>query len=286
MGKLSGLLQLIRPINCTMMGFAVIVGASLVDASAHIFSPDMSINLILGFITSFTLTGSSMVINDYYDRPIDAINEPSRPIPSGLVSIREALFLAIALSIIGFAAALRTSLPCLLIAIITWIISATYNTKGKYTGLLGNFLVSTCVVVPFIYGGFTVDKGLTLTTLLFVAIAFLSNTGREVTKGIVDVHGDRSQNVRTIAVLYGEKNAAVVSSIFFVLAVGLSPLPWLLRVVSDWFLPLVILTDAGLILSSASLIRDHSKENARRIKNSNLTWFITGLSAFVAGSFG
>ncbi len=285
MGKLNGLLQLIRPVNCAMMGFAVIVGASFV-VEKEIFSPEVSMNLLLGFITSFALTGSSMVINDYYDRQIDAINEPSRPIPSGLVSTREALSLAFVLSMTGFAAALMTSLPCLLIAIIAWIISAIYNTKGKYTGLLGNLLVSTCVVVPFIYGGFTVDKGLALTTLLSVAIAFLSITGREVTKGIVDVQGDRAQSVRTIAVLYGEKAAAAVSSILQFLAVGLSPLPWLFEVVSDWFLPFVILTDAGLVLSSVSLLRDYSRENARRIKNLNLVWLIAGLFAFIAGSFG
>lgn len=32
------------------------------------------------------LTGYTQTINDYYDREIDAINEPSRPIPSGLPS--------------------------------------------------------------------------------------------------------------------------------------------------------------------------------------------------------
>lgn len=283
MQKLSGFIRLIRPVNSVIMGFAVIVGASFVEK--ELFSPEVSTNILLGFLTSFALTGASMVINDYYDRNIDAINEPTRPIPSGLISTTEALSLALILSIIGFAAALKISLPCFLIATITWTVSVIYNTKGKYTGLLGNFLVSICVVVPFIYGGFTVDKGFALTILLFVAIAFLSNTGREVTKGIVDIQGDRSQKVRTIAVLYGERNAAILSSIFLLLAVGLSPLPWLFHVVSNWFLPLIVLTNAGLVFDELSLLRNYSRENARRIKNSNLIWFITGLSAFIAGGF-
>jgi len=284
MGKLSGFLQLIRPVNCAMMGSAVIVGASFVEK--EIFLPDVSTKLLLGFITSFTLTGASMVINDYYDRKIDAINEPSRPIPSGLVSTEEALSLALALSTIGFAAALMTSTSCLFIAIIAWIVSVAYNTKGKHTGLLGNFLVSTVVVTPLIYGGFAVDKGLAVPTLLSVAIAFLSITGREITKGIVDVQGDKAQNVKTIAVLYGEKTAAVVAVILLLLAAGLSPVPWLVGVVSIWYLPFVIVTDAGLVLSSLSLVRDYSRENARRIKNSNLLWLMLGLSAFLAGSLG
>lgn len=279
MGKPSGFLRIIRPLNCLMMGFAVIVGASLVSAL------NFSINLLLGFVTSFTLTGASMAINDYYDREIDAINEPNRPIPSGAVSPKEALSFAAVLSLVGFAAALITSKSCLIVAVIAWIVFVTYTTKGKRTGLPGNLLVSTCVVIPFIYGGFVVEN-LKLSVILFAAMAFLSNTGREVAKGIVDVGGDRSQNVRTIALLFGERTAAVLSSILSVLAVSLSPLPWLWDLVSDWFLPFVILTDAGLIVSSISLLRDCSRKNARRVKNLNLLWFTTGLLAFIAGTFG
>jgi geranylgeranylglycerol-phosphate geranylgeranyltransferase len=279
MGKPSGFLRLIRPLNCLMMGFAVIVGASLVSPL------NFSISLLLGFITSFTLTGASMAINDYYDREIDAINEPNRPIPSGAVTPKEALFLAFVLSLVGFTAALMTNISCLIVAVIAWIVSVTYITEGKRTGLPGNFLVSACVVIPFIYGGFVVEK-LELPIILFAAIAFLSNTGREVTKGIVDVEGDKSQNVRTIAVLCGERTAAVASSFFFFLAVSLSPLPWLWNLVSDWFLPFVILTDIGLIVSSISLLRDYSRKNARRVKNLILVWLTIGLLAFIAGTFG
>ena len=178
MGKLKGLLRLIRPLNCLMMGFAVIVGASLVS------DLNFNFNLLLGFITSFTLTAASMAINDYYDRKIDAINEPNRPIPQGDVNPKEALFLAFVLSAIGLVAAFATNPPnTLLVALIAYVISIVYITKGKGTGLPGNFLVSASVVIPFIYGGFTVGR-IEAPIFLFAAIAFLSNTGREVTKGL------------------------------------------------------------------------------------------------------
>ena len=261
-----------------MMGFAVVVGASLVSTLSF------SINLFLGFITSFTLTGASMAINDYYDRGIDAINEPNRPIPSGAVSPNEALLFAVVLSLTGFIAALATNIPCFVVATVAWVIFVTYTTKGKRTGLPGNFLVSACVVIPFVYGGFAVEN-LELHVILFAAIVFLSITSREVTKGIVDVEGDASQGIRTIAVLHGEKNAAVLSSVLSFLAVSLSPLPWLWDLVSNWFLPLVILTDVGLVISLVSLLRNHSRKNARRVKNLSLIWLTTGLLAFIMGTF-
>ena len=276
MGKLRGFLQLTRPMNCLMMGFAVIVGASLVSPL------NFTINLLLGFTTSFSLTAASMAINDYYDREIDAINEPNRPIPRGDVSPKEALIFAVALSTIGLIAAFETNMPSLLVAVTALIISISYITKGKGTGLPGNFLVSATVVIPFIYGGLTVGQ-IETSTLLFVAIAFLSNTGREVTKGIVDVEGDRSHKIRTIAVTYGERTAAAAAVVFSFLAVCLSPLPWLWGLVSDWFLPPVILTDIGMLVSSILLLRNYSRKNAKRTKNLSLIWFTTGLLAFILG---
>jgi geranylgeranylglycerol-phosphate geranylgeranyltransferase len=275
-GKLTGFLRLTRPLNCLMMGFAVIVGASLVSTL------NLTLSLLLGFVTSFSLTAASMTINDYYDRQIDAINEPNRPIPSGAVSPKEALIFAAALTTIGLVAAFRTNLPSLVVAVTALIVSVTYITKGKGTGLPGNLLVSVTVVIPFIYGGLTVGQ-IETSTLLFVAIAFLSNTGREITKGIVDVEGDRSHNIKTIAVTYGERTAAAAAAVFSLLAVCLSPLPWLWELVSDWFLPPVLITDIGILVSSILLLRNYSRKNAKRTKNLSLIWFTTGLLAFILG---
>jgi geranylgeranylglycerol-phosphate geranylgeranyltransferase len=277
MGKLMGFLQIIRPLNCLMMGFAVIVGASLVSTL------NLTLNLVFGFVTSFALTAASMVINDYYDREIDAINEPKRPIPRGDVSPKEALIFALALSLIGFVAAFETNMPSLAVAIAALIISVTYITRGKGTGLPGNFLVSATVIIPFVYGGLAVGQ-LETSTLLFVAIAFLSNTGREVTKGIVDVEGDKSHKIKTVAVTHGERTAAFFAAAFSLLAVSLSPLPWMWGLVSDLFLPPVIITDLGLIVSAILLLHDYSRMNAKKIKNLSLVWFVTGLLAFILGT--
>lgn len=276
LGKLRGFVQLIRPLNCLMMGFAVIVGASLVS------NVSFTVKLLFGFVTSFTLTAASMVVNDFYDREIDAINEPNRPIPRGDVNPRQALVFALVLSLIGLMAALQTNTTSLIVAVIAWIISIIYITEGKRTGLPGNLMVSATVVIPFIYGGLAVGE-LETSTLLFVLIVFLSNTGREITKGIVDVEGDRSHNIKTIAVRFGERTAAFVAAAFSILAVCLSPLPWLWELVSDWFLPPVILTDIGLLVSAILLLRDYSRENAKRTKNVTLIWFLTGLLAFILG---
>ncbi|HJW65233.1 MAG TPA: UbiA family prenyltransferase [Candidatus Bathyarchaeia archaeon] len=280
MGKAKGIVRLTRPLNCVMMGIAVFVGAVLAKQA---FSVGDWLNVLFGFLTGFLLTAAAMAINDYYDRKIDAINEPLRPIPSGLVSPKEALALVVFLSAFGFVFAFLVSFSCLIVAVVSWIIVFAYVTVGKRSGLPGNFLVSVCVAIPFIYGSITVAGLVQLNVWLFVSMAFLSNTGREIAKGIVDVKGDATEGVKTLAVREGEKNAAVVAAGFFVSAVCLTPVPLLLGLVSFWFVPVVLVTDGGLVACSALLLGDPSRENARRIKNFVLYLFVSGLLAFVVG---
>src|SRR3990170_203669 len=212
MSKSLGYVHLTRPINCLMMGFAVIVGAAIANPNALGVSWQ---SLAYGFVTGFMLTAASMSINDFYDRAIDAVNEPQRPIPSGLIKPKEALVFAFILTATGFAAAYLTSIYCFAIAILAWIVFVSYTTVGKRSGLPGNFLVSTCVALPFIYGNYVIAGAIDLKIVIFSSMAFLSNTGREITKGIVDIEGDQTQNVKTLAVRFGEKNAAVAATVLY-----------------------------------------------------------------------
>jgi geranylgeranylglycerol-phosphate geranylgeranyltransferase len=263
-----------------MMGFAVLAGAVL--ASPQLISLSW-LNILFGFLTGFTFCAAAMAINDYYDRKIDAINEPQRPIPSGTIKPNEALVFVGALSIVGFIFAGFVSFLCFVVAATALAITATYITIGKRSGLPGNFLVSICVAIPFIYGSITAIETVGLNVMLFAAMAFLSNTGREITKGIVDVKGDSAEKVKTLAVRFGEKNAAIAAVAFYIFAVALTPVTWFLGLVGIWFIPFVLVTDIGLVICSTLLLADHSREKARKIKKIVLILFLVGLLAYIFG---
>lgn len=283
MKKVGGFIRIMRPINSAMMGFAVFVGAVLAKPQPYSFD---WLNILYGFFTGLMLTAASMALNDYYDRAIDAINEPTRPIPSGLVRPSQALAFSFILSLIGFVLSYLISILCLVVALAAWTIMMVYVTVGKRSGLPGNLLVSACVSIPFIYGSIISIGYVPLNVMLFTLMAFLSNTGREITKGIVDVKGDRAEGVKTVAVRYGEKIAAFSAAVLYLLSVSLTPLPWLLGIVSLWFIPFVLIADAGFIVSSILLLRDYTRENARKIKKLVLLWFIFGFLAFIFGVSG
>ena len=49
--------------------------------------------------------GTSQAVNDWFDRHVDAINEPDRPIPSGRIPGRWGLWIAIGMSLLSLAVA-------------------------------------------------------------------------------------------------------------------------------------------------------------------------------------
>jgi len=281
MTNLEGLLKLIRPLNCIVMSFAVLVGASLTGLGNLQW-----MNLLFGALTAFSLTGAAMAVNDYYDFDIDKINEPNRPIPSGQVSLKTALVTTAVLTLIGLSSAFVISLFCLLFATVAWIIMVTYTTIGKRAGFPGNLLVSACVAAPFLFGSLVAVNTVTINILIFASMAFLSNTGREITKGIVDIEGDKQHRIKTLAVVFGSKKAAFAAAIFFISAICLSPIPLILDIVSIWFIPFVLVTDVGLFWCSISLIENPERENSRKIKKIVLFLFIFGLLSFIFGMLG
>jgi len=157
-----------------------------------------------------------------------------------------------------------------------------YSAWGKRTGFPGNLMVSACISLPFIFGGLI--TGSMYPSLYFSLMAFLSNTGREVTKGIVDVEGDRGAGVNTVAVSKGPRTASVVASAFYVAATVSSLVPYALRLVSAWYLPFVAVTDLGLLHSAYSLIMKPTRENSRAVKSRVLYLMLVGLVGFAAGS--
>jgi len=277
MNLIRGLISMMRLQNCVMIGFSVIVGEII---ATPFFSGQAA---LYGFLTGFLLLAASMVLNDYSDRDVDAINEPERPIPSGNVKPTQAMSFAVVLSALGFLSASQTGVWTLIVAGFSMVVAVAYNFKFKKTGLPGNALVSANVALPFIYGGLVVGRP-TWPLLIFATLAFIASMGREVVKGIVDVTGDAAKGIQSVAVKKGNTYAAKQGAALFLMAVALSAVPIALGVVSNYYIPLVVISDIGFALTSYSIVTNPSARNAKRNKKYALLWMLFGLLAFVCGA--
>lgn len=270
--------RLIRPVNCIMMGIAVIVGEVAIAGGL----PSLSQG-VFGFLVSSLLAGSAMVFNDIIDRQIDQVNEPERPIPSGAVSVGSAKVFGAALTLMGILAAAALSLFAIIVAVATFLVSLAYNMYGKRLGLPGNLMVAFCIAVPFLFGGIAVSSPLDVNVVVFFLLAFLATVGREITKGIADTEGDRLKGIRTLAIVSGTRVAAAAAAAFYMGAVAITPFPYLAGNLGLYYLAIVLVVDAGFAYSSISIIRKHDKASALKVKGQARAWMLLALIAFLAG---
>lgn len=277
-----GALDIIRPVNCAMIGFAVIVGAFVSRPTSV-----LAVQLALGFLTGFFVCAYSMAVNDVYDVEVDKVNRPERPIPSGRVSVKEGSRLAFVVLAVGMACAVLSLNP-LAIAIATAyaFLSWLYNGRAKKTGLAGNLIVASSLAIPFIYGGAIGGGSITGSLLLLMALtAFFSGVGREVVKAMADVEGDAKRDVNSLARSRGLAFASRVGALFFLLAVLTSWVPLVTGLANEVYSFGVVVPDAIFLYLAVAIVARHEPASAYTVKKIALAGMTVGLLVFIGGAF-
>lgn len=276
--NLIALLSLIRPINSFMIGLAVVVGIA-------IGSPDMLFSrlTIYGFITGFSISSYSMIINDIYDIEIDKVNQPERPLAKQIISINSALSLSLILLLIGLTSSLLISYYNIIITAIFSILSWFYNIWGKKQGIIGNSIVASSMSIPFIFGG-VITGNISLLVWSISLIAFLSGMGREIIKTIADVEGDKIKGIKSVSIQFGSRNAMLIACGFIIISILISFIPVYLNLIQIYYIPLLILTDLILLYSIFVLSKDYSKSESLKVKKYILYAMLFGLITFLMNS--
>lgn len=203
-------IAIMKPVTWFAPIWAFLCGA-IASGGADFVPGDLG-KLILGMVMAGPiLCGLSQVINDYFDREVDAINEPNRLIPSGMISLQQVMLTIVALAVIGIGIALLLGQGVLLLTTFGLFLALLYSAppvRAKRNGWVGNALVAIS------YEGLAWLAGhLTFAPLVgsSVLIAFLYSFGAHGIMSINDfksIAGDRLSHIHTIPVLYGPKGAA------------------------------------------------------------------------------
>ncbi len=160
---------------------------------------------------------TSQAVNDWFDRHVDAINEPHRPIPSGRMPGRWGLYIAIAWTVVSLAVALLLGPwgfgAAALGLLLAWAYSAP-PLRLKQNGWWGNAACGISYEGIAWATGAAVMAGGSLPEARSLALAALYSLG---THGIMtlndfkSVDGDRRMGVRSLPVQLGEQRAARVA---------------------------------------------------------------------------
>ncbi len=275
--KALAVIEMTRPPNSLMVALAVVI--SLGIASGWRFEGLTIAELTLVLVASYSASAVAMIVNDIIDLESDRINSPHRPLPSGRLSLREARAAATILAIAGLAASTLVDMITTAFYIGVVAFATAYNARLKKLGIIGNIVVAALVATPFVYGWAVYGRGLNV-SLVFAAMVFTAVLGREVVKGIPDVEGDRAAGVKTVAVLFGERAAAVVASLLYITSIVLSAVPLALRQVNLYtYVPLVTILVIAMLVEIALLWRNPTREFVLSHKRRVLGYMLLGLVA-------
>ncbi len=250
-----GVLELARPGNCVAAGLLTATGAFVAGVGGA------TLPAAIATVTTVFAVAAGNAINDYFDRDIDAINRPDRPIPRGAVSARGGLAVSISWFAVAVALALALLPLALAIAGVNLAALVTYTTIFKGTPGLGNALVSYLVGSTFLFGGAAV--GAVEGVVVLALLAGLSTFAREVIKDVEDVAGDREEGLRTLPVAVGEDRALWVAVAALVVAVVASPVPYLVGTFGAVYLVVVAVADAVMLYACYESFTDPTAAQQR-----------------------
>jgi chlorophyll/bacteriochlorophyll a synthase len=277
----GAILELLKPITWFPPMWAFACGA----VSSGVPILEHGALLVGGLVLSGPLLcAASQAVNDWFDRTVDAINEPQRPIPSGRVPGRWGLYLALAWSALSlaWAAVLGPSVLCIacLGLVLAWAYSAP-PIRLKHNGWWGNLACGMSYEGLAWTAGAAVMLGgswpSTAHGLRIVSLALLYSLGAHGIMTLNDfksIAGDRLADIGSLPVRLGARRAAWLACLSMA-----APQVIVILLLSAWGAEWQAVTVGALLGAQAALMRRLLEDPRARAP-----WYNgTGVSLYVLG---
>ncbi len=224
--------------------------------------------------------GTSQAVNDWFDRHVDAINEPNRPIPSGRMPGQWGLYIGIIWSAVSLALGATLGpwgFGATLVALaLAWAYSAP-PPRLKLNGWWGNSAVAICYEgVPWFTGAAILTGALPSPHILL--IAFLYSFGAHGIMTLNDfksIEGDTKAGIRSLPVQLGPDRAGLTASIMMV-----APQLVVILTMIIWRHPLTALTVLALTVAQMFLmfwLVESPRERAPMYNATGTTLYVIGM---------
>ncbi|MCS6813605.1 MAG: chlorophyll synthase ChlG [Cyanobacteria bacterium] len=210
-------LQLMKPITWIPLMWGVVCGAA--SGGGYVWKIEhVLVAAACMFLSGPLMAGYTQTLNDFYDREIDAINEPYRPIPSGAISVPQVVTQIVVLLVAGIALAYgldvwagHTYPTITTISVIGAFLAYIYSApplKLKQNGWLGNYaLGASYITLPWCTGHALFGE-LNATIVIFTLFYSLAGLGIAIVNDFKSVEGDRQLGLKSLPVMFGVTTAA------------------------------------------------------------------------------
>ena len=250
---LSAFTELLKPITWfpPMWAFACGVVASGAQLATH-----WPLALLGVLLAGPMVCATSQAVNDWFDRHVDAINEPQRPIPSGRMPGRWGLYVAIAWTVLSLLVATGLGIWGFAAAALGLVLAWAYSmppVRLKQTGWWGNLACGLSYEGLAWITGAAVMAGGAVPEARSLLLALLYSIGAHGIMTLNDfkaIEGDSRMGIRSLPVQLGPDRAARVAC--WVMAV---PQIIVVILLVQWGAPVSAVSVAALIAAQAVLMR-------------------------------
>ena len=215
----AAVLELLKPLTWFPPVFAF--GCGIVSSGAPL--ADRWPVAMLGLLLAGPLVcAMSQAVNDWFDRHVDAVNEPARPIPSGRIPGRWGLWIAVAWTALSLAVAAALGpwgFGAGLVGIaLAWAYSAP-PLRLKRNGWWGNLACAACYEgLPWLTAAAVLaGSAPSGATLAVAGLYSLGAHGIMTLNDFKSIEGDRRLGIGSLPVLLGPERAGQVACLFMAL---------------------------------------------------------------------
>ncbi len=285
--KLFAHLETMRPYTVIWCGLVSLAGACIMSEGF----PQIKIAILAFFIPMMGWI-AGLYLTDFFDRKLDLIQKPHRPIPSGRIYKNEALAIGGVFAVLGFLLSFLLGLYNVLLVFPVAILVFTYAKFTKSQGMLGNINRGTIIIAAYFFGVFStgqLPESFPPYIWLLPILFFVHDTNSNLIGAIRDMWGDKKGGYNTIPVKYGIKKSMYISLVLSIIYMSM------IVVLINYFNFLrypyrfyVLFLFAVLVLCSMYILIFTSKKEIDRNKALVAHEFfiaerITLASAFIAG---
>ena len=223
--------------------------------------------------------GTSQAVNDWYDRHVDAINEPDRPIPSGRIPGRWGLYIAVIWMVLSLLLATSLGKWGFVAAVVGLVLAWAYSAppiRLKQNGWWGNAACGLCYEgLPWFTGAAVMSASMPDWRIVVIALLYsLGAHGIMTLNDFKSVEGDKRMGIDSLPVLLGVGNAARFACLVMAL-----PQAAVVALLLAWQRPYYAAAVGALLVAQLFLMAHFLKQPRERAP-----WYNgTGISCYVVG---
>lgn len=209
-----GFARLARPANLPTAAADILAGITIslffLNIEASAFFMERSWNVLLLVFSSVFLYAGGVVFNDVFDAELDAVERPERAIPSGLISVPQAIVWGVLLMAVGLFLAYATSVPSGNLALVLVVAILVYDGVAKKHSFFGPLVMGICRGLNLLLGMSILSQinpwWVALVPVLYIFAITLISRG--------EVHGNNKKHILISGILYGIVIISITGTIF------------------------------------------------------------------------